>query len=383
MFLRRIAVPAVAVVLGAGVWMAGPAGASTGWTLQATPNPGHQASLSSVSCLAGGTCEAVGTYRPPSQKSGWAPLAMRETSGNGWAAQAAPEPANGFEDELGSVSCLSSSFCEAVGMNISQKQDRFTLAENWNGTKWTIQSTPNPTGDDSSLSGVSCVSPTACMAVGEYGNSSEVDKAFTEFWNGKSWAIVPFTDKFYDVFLTAVSCPSASFCLAIGSDNGHGNGGDLSATWNGTAWTPRDMGGLSGGYIPIMNAVSCASATACTAVGSAFTPSDAQEGLAERWNGTGWSIVTSPHAQLNGVSCPTASACVAVGQAFSNNPKPIAGGWTGTKAWTTQTTTSPPRARDAELYNVSCPSLTDCIATGSYQVTAVSGIGAKPLAEQN
>ncbi len=44
------------------------------------------------------------------------------------------------------------------------------LAEGWDGTKWAVQTTPNPTGasGDSDLSGISCASATACMAVGAY-----------------------------------------------------------------------------------------------------------------------------------------------------------------------------------------------------------------------
>jgi hypothetical protein len=44
-----------------------------------------------------------------------------------------------------------------------------TLAEHWNGSRWAIQPTPNPTGQAPSvLSGVSCTAATACTAVGDY-----------------------------------------------------------------------------------------------------------------------------------------------------------------------------------------------------------------------
>ena len=46
-----------------------------------------------------------------------------------------------------------------------------TLAEVWDGSTWTVQSTPNPTGATSgSLYGVSCTSATACTAVGTDAN---------------------------------------------------------------------------------------------------------------------------------------------------------------------------------------------------------------------
>jgi hypothetical protein len=53
-----------------------------------------------------------------------------------------------------------------------------TLAEQWNGTEWKIQSTPNGAKGEGWLSGgVSCSSFVSCMAVG---NTS---KTFAEIYN--------------------------------------------------------------------------------------------------------------------------------------------------------------------------------------------------------
>jgi hypothetical protein len=47
------------------------------------------------------------------------------------------------------------------------------LAERWNGTRWAIQSTPKPAAaKDVRLSGVSCVSPRWCIAVGSYATAA-------------------------------------------------------------------------------------------------------------------------------------------------------------------------------------------------------------------
>ena len=42
-------------------------------------------------------------------------------------------------------------------------------------------------------------------------------------------------------------------------------------------------------------AVSCTSATACTAVGYYATTSGASAALAERWNGTAWAVQPTPN----------------------------------------------------------------------------------------
>ena len=56
---------------------------------------------------------------------------------------------------------------------------------------WTIQSTPNPTGTNSShLAGVSCTSASACTAVGYYYNSKAGGYApLAVRWNGSRWTI--------------------------------------------------------------------------------------------------------------------------------------------------------------------------------------------------
>ena len=62
-----------------------------------------------------------------------------------------------------------------------------TLVERWNGTSWSIVTSPNPSGATFAvLSGVSCPSTTSCYAVGE----SALDKTLVEHWNGTSWSIV-------------------------------------------------------------------------------------------------------------------------------------------------------------------------------------------------
>ena len=74
----------------------------------------------------------------------------------------------------------------------------------------------------------------------------------------------------------------------------------------------------------VLRAVSCASDTACLAVGSAETTTNLCSTLAERWNGTAWSVTPSacdqspslPNADtdLYGVSCTSRAACTVVGE---------------------------------------------------------------------
>ena len=56
----------------------------------------------------------------------------------------------------------------AVGSYLSPHNVRVALAEHWNGTSWTIDTVPTPSGFDD-LSGVACASATSCIAVGSAG----------------------------------------------------------------------------------------------------------------------------------------------------------------------------------------------------------------------
>jgi hypothetical protein len=83
------------------------------------------------------------------------------------------------------VACRSTSACTAVGFYYNSSDVAVTLAETWNGTAWTVQSTPNPKGAiESFLYGVTCRSTSACTAVGSYLSGSDVEVTLAEAWNG-------------------------------------------------------------------------------------------------------------------------------------------------------------------------------------------------------
>jgi hypothetical protein len=94
---------------------------------------------------------------------------------SGWSIQQAPKTTTFTftNNELQSVSCASPTDCTAVGSctavaHYNNRAGReLTLVERWDGTSWSIQRTPNPVrASKSSLTGVSCASPTVCTAVG-------------------------------------------------------------------------------------------------------------------------------------------------------------------------------------------------------------------------
>jgi hypothetical protein len=91
--------------------------------------------------------------------------------------------------------------------------------------------------------------------------------------------------------------------------------------------------------------------------------------LAERWNGTNWSIQETPNpttnSKLDGVSCTSAKACTAVGE---DSGRGLAESWNGT-TWSVQSTPDPDEKFDF-LFGVSCTSSSACTAVGGYENTS-------------
>jgi hypothetical protein len=333
----------------------------TSWSVQQISTPPGNASpaLSAVSCASASACLAVGSYRSTQQLD--VPFA-EVWNGTSWSLRKVPPSPQGG-DVLTGVSCFAPSACVAVGYRNSTTAPS-TLAETWNGTSWSIQQTPDQPGAvESVLSGVSCTSATACTAVGWYlppGGSFTPRFSLAEAWNGTSWSIqpTPLQHSKADHTLDGVSCTSATACTAVG----HVGYQTLAEAWNGTSWsnqpTPHPEHGPD-----LLLGVSCTSASACIAVGSAYDGT-----IGEVWDGTSWSIVPTPgpHTVVplpsGSVSCTSASACTAV---WASNYRTVAAGWNGT-SWSPQGTASPAGSTLHTLPSVSCVPAGLCVAVGSY-----------------
>jgi hypothetical protein len=347
----------------------------TAWAIQPTPSPpgATDSVLYGVSCTTASACTATGA----SFTSGGIGVTLTERwHGTAWAIQPTPSPRGASDSTLVGVSCTSASACTATGF-YDTSTGHATLAERWNGTAWAIQPTPSPRGaSDSALVGVSCTSASACTATGYYNTSTGTELTLAERWNGAAWAIQPTSNPggANGSALEGVSCTSASACTATGSYNtSTGTELTLAERWNGTAWAIQHTPNPRGTHvIGILVGVSCTSASACTATGSYYA-STGQGTLAERWNGTAWTIqpTPNPHGNLGSyvyaVSCTSASACTAAGTYVTSTGTgtTLAERWNGT-AWAIQPTPNPRGATGSDLQGVSCTSASACTATGYY-----------------
>ena len=315
------------------------------------------------------------------------------------AADAAPA-----EALLTAVSCTSSAACIAVG----QTGAYVPIAERWDGRIWLVQTIPNPSAEgQTNLTGVSCTSTKNCIAVGYYApplphSGDEGDFPFAERWDGSRWTIQstpPLPAWFHDgrpvAVLSGVSCTSSTDCIAVGSYSSHSPAAStmpLAEHWDGTRWTvqktalppnpPLDAIGRGGS----LDAVSCLSSADCTAVGHV---GGAGGTFAERWDGNAWLAETtydppgSYNGYLNGVSCTASTFCVAVGsfeRPENGSPvRPLIEGWNG-NTWSTQHVAQPvdatrdPSRAYTNLIAVSCTSSSTCTTVGGYVTRAHSHV---------
>ncbi len=304
----------------------------------------------------------------------------------------------------------------ATGANV-------VLAEMWNGSSWKVQQIPNPaqSAGGAQLNGVSCTSPTACVAVGEATNATGATSAAAERWDGRAWKLTAFPTPASAITdsLAAVSCRSA-VCIAVGSSRSSTVTAPLSGVWNGSRWSLPAVKVPRGAASGTLNGVSCTSPTACSVVGDYVTSAFKTLTLALSWNGRAWTTLSTPDpagtstAQLAAVSCSSTHECVASGSynsksgssltlaevlsqgawkiVASANPKGFFSYFTGIscsissceavgpwrdgsgnlafveswngRSWKTQVT--PPQEAAGNLASVSCPSTQACSAVGTY-----------------
>jgi hypothetical protein len=229
------------------------------------------------------------------------------------------------------MAAVSSSNVWAVGRSLTSTSVAQTLIEHWNGRKWAVVASPNASTQGNLLSGVTAISATDVWAVGDFQTSTGAGTVFqtlTEHWNGTAWSIVPSPNGVGpEAELNGVAAVSTSDVWAVG-DSGNNT---LTEQWNGTSWAVVPSPNPS--TATLFNTLSGASVVAASdiwAVGQTRDSSGIPATLIEQWNGTSWSIVTSP-APGSASLLSGASADPASGQAWAvGNSTPAAGSATQT-----------------------------------------------------
>jgi hypothetical protein len=320
------------------------AGASAAsWHVVQTPalRSGFAGRLTGVSCPATTSCFAVGgTSNPDGEGVGPGGRYLLHWNGTAWSVVITPAPA-GDGGEFLAVSCSATNACTAVGEYDNSAERNRALIERWNGHTWSLQSSPVPPSGDAVLYTVDCPSTTSCFAAGQ---TSHLNTALMEHWDGHTWTLqtVPHSIASREYEYYGLACTAVDACIAAGGTFDGSASTDavpLIDRWNGHNWIQQTPASLPAGRIGSFQAVSCASAAMCLAVGSTTTTqlNSPSRRLVQQWNGHSWAVVNTPAPAAPGanyfaaVSCPTARACVVAGDADSQsvNVAPLAERWNG------------------------------------------------------
>ncbi len=320
--------------------------------------------------------------------------------------RAIPPPSRALGGYLAGVSCVSQKFCVVTGT---------TTPANASGVNaggailpWDLYPCEN------------------CRATGDYEGRRPryPGNALLEIFDGRSWHDQGIRGQIAHSGLSAVSCVSQKFCVAVGS----GPSGPLIVTYSGRAWKEvafnKNASASERGVV--LNAVSCVSQRFCVAVGFKKIPDVGTDPAWGNWigdqavvdvlHGKTWHLESAPNmssqkidydtslfgsypaasdqSQLLGVSCVTAKFCIATG----------AGGWLADyllvdtyngKTWSVglpqqrwfSSSTAPQVVSypyliigrgAAQLAGVSCTSPEFCAATGIWENPAQGGGPACP-----
>ncbi len=269
------------------------------WHQVSVPLPISQqttAELSDVTAVSPSSAWAVGYF---DNQSGSAQPLVEKWNGQHWRAVTTPSTSVSSTNTLSAISADTPSDVWAVGSYQSQAGVTQTLVEHWQGSGWTIVTSPNPDPNNTAvLTSVAALSPTDVWAAGYWMDSTTGnDEPLVEQWNGSVWNIIqfPVPDLGGDTYITAIAVASANDIWAVG-DSGSGIGpssatGSFIGQWNGTQWTldPTPVDGSE--QVSQLNGVAVVSATLAVAVGAL-----GNQPLIEMWNGSRWVLGAAPSA---------------------------------------------------------------------------------------
>lgn len=262
----------------------------TTWTPASVPLPpgagqDNEADLIGLACPATGACVAAGGNFSSGSSSKESDHALIATQNGGtWTSAVAPLPPDAATTAqsawLESVTCTGPGACTAVGYYTDKRNSVQGLIDTLSNGTWTAARAPLPKNAAASpnayLFGISCASGT-CTAVGDYNNSSSnilSGKALIDTWpagdvqSAKAQSLLSGSAS----ALAAVSCVSASSCLAVG---GYGQGSlqsGLAATLTNGTWSttsvPVPADAAASNQSAILWSLACPTTATCETVGT-------------------------------------------------------------------------------------------------------------------
>ena len=278
------------------------------------------------------------------------------------------QPAPSGTGDLGAVSCATVRRCWAVGIagtNPDPATGATVIAATTNGgTTWRSQAVVG--GSTPQLSGVSCPTASHCMAVGSNGASlpgSGVVITTTDA--GSTWNAVASPQNALAVL--SVTCAGPNNCTAVVSDG--------TSTWAahsadfGQSW--QQEGNLPSTFEP-ENDLTCVAGGLCLDAG--YTPTTNSHGAGavalSADGGATWALAAVPAGTgvLQSTACPSTKVCLAAGTTGTTVSDVVPGkgellrSTDGGHTWVQSTRTVPVE----DVYGMACPSADQCAMVGAF-----------------
>ncbi|HZQ69134.1 MAG TPA: hypothetical protein VFA68_11500 [Terriglobales bacterium] len=313
------------------------------WRTIPSPNPGkcNQGNfgnvLTSVAAVSSNDVWAVGFTFPCNALL--QPMTMH-WDGTKWSVVATPKlPFN--NNALNGVFALASDNVYAVGFQTASNGASLTLVEHWDGTSWTVMSSPNKNQTGNVLQSISGTSPSDIWAVGDAVAPNVPVRTLVEHFDGTQWKLVnspnPLpTGSLNQNVLVSVTAVSPTDATAVGFilDSSFLRELTMVQHWDGVSWKVVSSPNVdsNSGSFNTLKSVSAFSSSNIYAIGFFANGNTVaqQRTLVEHFDGTSWSIVSSPTKglaqQLNGVfALPGTTNVWSVGAWAQNGTDPETG----------------------------------------------------------
>jgi hypothetical protein len=219
--------------------------------------------------------------------------AAEHWDGSAWTLVSTPFSGLG-ENALNGVSAVSSDDVWAVGYWQPEKKVSAafnTLTEHWDGTSWSVVPSPTvPSSGSNTLTSVTALSDHNVWAVGYYFDSKGVRKTLIEHYDGADWSIVPSPNPggVSDALL-GVTGVAAGDVWAVGFTSAGFGYDALLLHYDGGDWTQVSGAADPSSAEDVLAGVAQDGSGDVWAFGYHVIGSDYRT-LAEHWNGSSWSI---------------------------------------------------------------------------------------------
>jgi len=292
------------------------------WTTVASPNPGLASAIVCSNLNSGNVLTAVATV---SANDVWAvgyffgcssillrPMAVH-WNGVQWSVVPTPKLNTNDNAAFNSVVALAANDIYAVGYQPASNGAVLTLIEHWNGVAWSVVSSPNGNSTGNVLTSVTANSPTDIWAVGDQVAPGVEARTLALHFDGGTWSIVPTPNPVHggnltQNVLTSVVAVAPNDVTAVGYILANLTELTMVQHWDGNSWTVVASPNVSNnaGSFNTLRGVTAVNGSDLYAVGffANGTTNGQQLRLLLHFNGTAWSIISSPGKataqQLNG-----------------------------------------------------------------------------------